>query len=186
MQALHKNYHALSQQGDIDSLILMPLYVLDFLCIHPFSDGNGRISRLLTTLMLYQQNFDVCRYIALERLVERTKESYYEALYTSSQGWHEGKHDPLPFVEYFLGLILGAYRELMQRSDEVRHRPEVKTDLVLKALEELTEPFSFSLLKKKCPLVSEQMIRLVLNRLRQEGKVTQTGRGPRSVWQKCY
>jgi Fic family protein len=185
MEVLHRRCNAMLQNADIDPLLLIPLYILDFLCIHPFSDGNGRMSRLLTSLMLYQQGFEVCRYISLERLVERTKDSYYETLYTSSQGWHEAKHDPLPFVEYLLSLVLGAYRELEQRSDVVRAIPEVKTGIVLKALEDMVGSFTFTQLEKKCPLVSKQMIRLVLNRLRDEGKIKQSGRGPASRWEKC-
>jgi Fic family protein len=185
MAGLHEGYREALRQAEVAPLLLIPLYVLDFLCIHPFSDGNGRMSRLLTTLMLYHQGFEVCRYISLERMVERTSESYYDTLYTSSQGWHDGQHDPLPFTEYLLSLILGAYRELEQRSDIIRTMPEVKTGIVLNALNELIGPFSLAQLEKKCPLVSKQTIRLVLNRLRAEGRYQQTGRGPSSRWEKC-
>lgn len=184
MKQLHQFYNHQIQQGDVEPLLLMPLYVLDFLCIHPFSDGNGRMSRLLTTLLLYQQGFEVCRYISLERLVERTKDSYYDTLYTASQGWHQSEHDPLPFVEYLLGIILAAYHELDDRSDWVRSLPDVKTQMVLKALEEIVGPFTLTQLEKKCPLVSRIWIRKILKNLEAEKKVSLLGKGRGAKWVK--
>jgi Fic family protein len=184
MVALHQRFNAECAQANIEPLILLPLYVLDFLCIHPFSDGNGRMSRLLTTLMLYHQGFEVCRYISLERLVERTKDSYYETLYSGSQGWHDGQHDPLPFLEYLLSLILGAYRQLADRSDTVRSIPEVKTGIVLKALDEIMGDFTLTELEKKCPLVSRITIRRTLKTLEAEGKVALLGKGRGAKWVK--
>lgn len=182
MIALHQRFNAECAQATIEPLILLPLYVLDFLCIHPFSDGNGRMSRLLTTLMLYHHGFEVCRYISLERLVERTKDSYYKTLYSGSQGWHDGQHDPLPFLEYLLSLILGAYHELADRSDTVRSIPEVKTGLVLRALDEVIGDFTLTELEKKCPLVSRITIRRTLKALEAEGKVALLGKGRGAKW----
>jgi Fic family protein len=90
-------------------------FVLDFLCIHPFLDGNGRLARLLTTLLLYKAGFNVGRYVGVERLVENTKSSYYESLRGSSEQWHEGTHSLLPWWEYFLAITLAAYEQLDQR-----------------------------------------------------------------------
>jgi Fic family protein len=95
METLHRQFSE-AGETDVDALILVALYVLDFLCIHPFSDGNGRMVRLLTVWLLYREDYDVGRYISLERLIERTKDSYYDTLYRSSQGWHERTHDPMP------------------------------------------------------------------------------------------
>ncbi len=107
MDELHRDF-ATAGESEVDALILVALYALDFLCIHPFSDGNGRMVRLLTVLLLYHEDYEVARYISLERLIEQTKESYYETLYRSSQGWHEEKHNPMPWVNYFLAM-LGNY-----------------------------------------------------------------------------
>ncbi|OGW55801.1 MAG: hypothetical protein A2Y81_03310 [Nitrospirae bacterium RBG_13_43_8] len=99
MQTLHERYNNISKEGDIDPIILIALYILDFLCIHPFLDGNGRMARLITVLLLYHYGYEVSRYMSLERIIEQTKESYYETLHKSSQGWHKGKHDALPWVK---------------------------------------------------------------------------------------
>jgi Fic family protein len=112
MERLHRAFNASRNSGEFESLLLIPAYVLDFLCIHPFLDGNGRMSRLLTLLLLYQAGYEVGRYISLERLIERTAESYYDVLQKSSQGWREGEHDLSPWIEYFLGILVFAYREL--------------------------------------------------------------------------
>ena len=111
MRRLHERFDALWRIGEIEPLVLIAGYVLDFLCIHPFRDGNGRMARLLTLLLLYQSGYEVGRYISLEQIVERTKESYYDTLYRSSAGWHDGHHDLMPWTEYLLGVVvLGAYQ----------------------------------------------------------------------------
>ena len=99
----------------VDPLILIPNFILDFLCIHPFNDGNGRMSRLLTTLLLYRSGFYVGKYISLEAKVAQNKDLYYEALADSQIGWHEGKEDAIPFVKYILGTILAAYKDFEER-----------------------------------------------------------------------
>ena len=104
MERLQERFNRLWESGEIEPLLLIPTYILDFLCIHPFLDGNGRMARLLTLLLLYKAGYEVGRFISLERIVERTKESYYDdTLYQSSQGWHEGQHNLLPGVGVFLG-----------------------------------------------------------------------------------
>lgn len=118
----------------LDPLILIPLYILDFLCIHPFTDGNGRISRLVTVLLLYQQGYEVGRYIGLERVIENTKESYYDALETSSNGWHEGKHETIPWITYFLSIVLAAYEEFERRADMLVSGRGSKTEMVINAV----------------------------------------------------
>jgi len=111
---------------------LISLFILDFLCIHPFNGGNGRMSRLLT-LLLYRSGYIVGKYVSIEKMIERTKETYYEALYQSSTGWHEEQNQDIPFVNYLLGVILAAYREFSQRmqllSDGSLSKPErLRTD----------------------------------------------------------
>ena len=101
--------------GAVNPLILIPIFIDDFLCIHPFNDGNGRMSRLLTTLLLYQSGFVVGRYISLEAKIEKTKDVYYDVLQSASVGWHEEMNDPTPLIKYLLGTILSAYRDFEDR-----------------------------------------------------------------------
>jgi len=125
-------------------LILIALYVLDFLCVHPFLDGNRRMARLLTVLVLHQQGYEVGRYVSLERLIEQTKESYYDTLYRASQRWHESKHDPLPWIVYWLGTVLAAYREFEARIGRLTTGHGAKTDIVLSAIDGMIGSFSIS------------------------------------------
>ena len=122
VEQLATNYASAVQMPKLDSLIVVPLAILDFLCIHPFTDGNGRMARLLTLMLLYHFNYEVGRYISIERVYEQTKEGYYETLEASSQGWHEGRQDPNPWLNYFWGVLLRAYREFEERVEEVRKR----------------------------------------------------------------
>jgi Fic family protein len=133
MDLLHVQFTKFLEEAKIDPLILIPVYVLDFLCIHPFLDGNGRMARLLTLLLLYQAGYGVGRYISLERVVEESKESYYDTLYRSSQGWHEGRHTLVPWTEYFLGTMLAAYKEFENRVGILTDGRGAKTELVLEA-----------------------------------------------------
>jgi Fic family protein len=109
--------HALNQ-GLAPPLVAAAALVFDFLCIHPFRDGNGRISRLLTLLALYQHGYEVGRYVSLERLIEESRGEYYDVLHRSSEGWHEGRHDLVPWLSYFLAVLKRAYRELEKAADE--------------------------------------------------------------------
>jgi Fic family protein len=108
MRTLHARFNEREAAREWDPLLLIPFYVLDFLCIHPFLDGNGRLARLIALLLLYQHGYEVGRYVSLERIVEQSKQSYYDTLYVSSQGWHEGRHDVLPWTEYFLSTVLAC------------------------------------------------------------------------------
>jgi Fic family protein len=184
MQTLHERYKSISQEGDIDPLILNALYVLDFLCIHPFLDGNGRMARLITVLLLYHYGYEVGRYISLERVMEQTKESYYETLYRSSQGWHKGRHDSLPWIEYFLSTILGGYKEFEFRFSRISSGRGSKTDIVLNAIDSFVGDFSISELERACPSVSRDMIRHILFKLRDERKIQPIGKGRAARWRK--
>ena len=175
----------LSQQGIRDGrepLILLPLMVLDFLCVHPFTDGNGRVARLLTVLLLHHFQYDVARYVSLERIFEESKESYYDTLEASSQAWHEGEHDVMPWMTYFWGVLLRAYRDFEDRFGALRIGRGSKTDLIEAAVQRRVGPFAISDLEGDCPGVSRDWVRIVLRRLRDEGKIVVRGKGRGAKW----
>ena len=185
MEQLHDRFNLFWHQGEVEPLLLIASYVLDFLCIHPFLDGNGRMARLLTLLLLYQAGYEVGRFISLEQIVERTKESYYDALYQSSQNWHEGNHSLLPWWEYFLGvMLLGSYREFEQRIGVIEGAKGTKTVMVLQAIESLPWEFSIRDLQQRCPIVSVDLIRRILRQERDEGRIECVGRGVDARWRK--
>src|SRR5208283_2292776 len=142
--------HALDQDN-IPPLIAIAALVLDFLCIHPFRDGNGRVSRLLTLLALYQHGYEVGRYISLERLVEESKEDYYECLNRSSQRWHEGKHELTPWINFLLAIIRRGCAEFEKRAGQVKAPRGAKTGLVCAAIDAQTGPFRVSDIQDVCP-----------------------------------
>ncbi|MGH7517556.1 MAG: Fic family protein [Gemmatimonadales bacterium] len=181
MDGLETEYRR-AAAGGREPLILAPLVVLDFLCVHPFADGNGRMARLLTLLLLYQFDYEVGRYISLERVVEQSKQTYYEALEASSQGWHEARHDPLPWMRYFWGVVLAAYKEFEERVGTIRTGRGSKTDLVEEAVARRIGAFAISDIEADCPGVSRDWVRLVLRRLRDEGRIVRQGRGRGSKW----
>lgn len=185
MARLHQEFNRLWESGTIEPLLLIPSYILDFLCIHPFLDGTGRIARLLTLLLLYKAGYEVGRFISLERLVEQTKKSYYDTLYLSSQDWHEGGHNLLPWWEYFLGvMLLSAYREFEQRVGYVTTAKGTKTAMVLDGISSLPPEFSIRELQEKCPRVSIDLIRRILRRQRDAGLLESVGRGVDARWRK--
>lgn len=184
MQVLHERFSELWHAGEVEKLTLIPAYVLDFLCIHPFFDGNGRMARLLSLLLLYQAGFEVGRFISLEKIVEATRDSYYDCLYASSQGWHEGEHSLLPWTEYFLGVLVAAYREFESRVGLLATARGAKTEMVREAVRHLPDGFRMADLERLCPNVGRDMIRVVLNKLRQEGAVWREGAGAGAVWRK--
>jgi len=184
MVRLHEFYNEEISKQAIDPLILIPLYILDFLCIHPFLDGNGRISRLATLLLLYQHGYEVGRYISLERIIENTKDSYYDTLESASAGWHQGKHDPIPWVTYFLSTTLAAYDEFERRANITISGRGSKTTMILSAIDNFAGDFSISDIERACPLVGRDMIRHVLNKLRGDGKVVNLSKGRYARWRK--
>ncbi|HXQ66624.1 MAG TPA: Fic family protein [Alphaproteobacteria bacterium] len=185
MHSLHQAFRDEMKAGRIEPLLLIALYVLDFLCIHPFLDGNGRMARLLTVLLLHQQGYEVGRYISLERLIEQTKESYYDTLHRASQGWHKNKHDPLPWIEYWLGTVLAAYREFESRMGKLATGHGAKTDIVLTAIDRMIGSFSISELQAACPSVSRDWIKIVLDQLKKEGRLKLSGRGRSARWHRA-
>lgn len=185
MERLHEQFNTFWQSGEIEPLLLIATYILDFLCIHPFSDGNGRMARLLTLLLLYKAGYEVGRFISLERIVERTKESYYDTLYQSSQNWHQGQHSLLPWWEYFLGVVvLSAYREFEQRVGSVSSVKGAKTAMVLDTISNMPRDFSIKDLQERCPTVGIDLIRRILRREREAGYLECLGRGPDARWRK--
>lgn len=175
--------HAL-EQTKTPLLLADALLVLDFLCIHPFRDGNGRVSRLLALLTLYQQGYEVGRYISLERLIEDAKEDYYEVLRVSSRGWHDGKHDWRPWVNFHLGIIHRAYRLFEERAGKVKTPRGAKRALVETAIDQATGRFTLADLERLCPGVSRDMIRLVLRERARADRVRCLGRGPGAQWER--
>lgn len=175
--------HALAQES-VPPLVAVGALVVDFLCIHPFRDGNGRVARVLTLLALYHHGYEVGRYISLERLVEESKDEYYETLFRSSQGWHEGQHDLLPWLNYFLTILRRAYREFEERVGQIKSPRGAKTALVEAAVEAFPGEFTLADIERACPGVSRDMIRRVLRHLRRAGRVGCLGRGPGAPWRR--
>ena len=184
METLVGNYRAAADGQPQDPLVTVPLAILDFLCVHPFADGNGRTARLLTLLLLYHCGYEVGRYISLERIFEQSKETYYEALEASSQGWHDGKHDAFPWMTYFWGALIRAYSEFEDRVGTIRSGRGSKTEQVRLAVERKIGPFAISDLLADCPGVSRDMVRHVLRQMRDEGLVEVRGRGRAAKWVK--
>ncbi len=184
MDLLARRYRELLAEGGHEALVLIPAFILDFLCIHPFTDGNGRLARLLTLLLLYRAGYEVGRYISLERLFETTRVGYYETLEASSQEWKEGQHDPLPWVRYFWGVLLRAYGEFEERVGAIGTGRGSKTQQVRAAVGRRITPFAISQLHRECPGVSKEMIRRVLRQMRDEGLLVVEGRGPGARWKK--
>jgi len=173
-----------SRDHDISPLIVMAAFNLDFLCIHPFRDGNGRVSRLLLLLTAYHLGIEVGRYVSLERIIEENKARYYETLQLSSKGWHEGKHDPWPYIGYLLFVIKKAYDEFEARAGQLKSPRGTKTELIMNAIGGLPQRFSLVDVEHVCPGVSRDMVRKVLKDMQKQQKVECSGRGPGAVWEK--
>ena len=168
----------------VHPLIGMAAMNLDFLCIHPFRDGNSRASRLLLLLQCYHLGYEVGRYISLEPVIEENKDRYYETLEQSSQGWHEGKHDPWPYANYILYVLKTAHREFEERVGRLSAARGAKTSMVLDAIERLPNSFRMADRERAAPNVTRDMIRVVLNRLKKENKIYREGYGVAAVWRK--
>ena len=181
MQDLVNNYDQALADG-LDPIVIIPLFILDFLCIHPFRDGNGRVSRLLTGQLLYRAGYNVGRYISLERRFLETSETYYETLERSSQGWHDNEHDAMLWVRYFWGVILSAYREFEERVGNIEAGSGSKSKRVREAVERKIMPFRSAELKREVPDVSRDTIRMVLREMKKEGAIRSEGHGRGARW----
>ncbi len=185
MDELCENLKRHTQDQDTAALLLIATFVLDFLCVHPFRDGNGRMARLLTLLLLYQHGYEVGRYISLERIIEDSKESYYDSLARSSRDWHDGRHTLYPWWEYYLGIMLAAYRDFEHRVGLIATGRGAKTALVRQMVERFVGDFTITELMKLCPAVSRDQVRNVLEQLRSEEHVQCLGKGHTARWCKC-
>lgn len=179
---LCRNYREACGDERIPPLLIAATFVFDLLCIHPFRDGNGRVSRLATTLLLQSHGFQVARYISLERLVEESKDEYYRVLRLCSQGWHEGKNEIIPWCNYFFSLIRSGYREFQRQVESVEARP-AKSDLVRQAVLAQVEQFTLADVSAQLPAASPQLIKKVLAELKSAGRVQLVGRGRGARWQ---
>jgi len=168
----------------IHPLIALAAFNLDFLCIHPFRDGNGRVSRLLLLLQSYHLGYEAGRYISLERLIEQNKARYYETLEQSSQGWHEGRHDPWPYINYVLFILKAAYKEFAERVGDIKAPRGAKTEQILAGIGRFVGEFTVSQLEQSCPGISRDMIRRVLRERQAAGAIECQGRGPAARWRK--
>jgi Fic family protein len=182
MEQLVTLFNKAIDEGRTDPLLLIASFIFDFECIHPFWDGNGRIGRLLTLLLLYQAGYEVGRYISLERIVEESKETYYDALFKSSQGWHEARHDLRPWWNYFLGMLTAAYKEFEARVGTITSARGAKREMVRAAIERMTGRFTIGDLKRACPGVSYPTLQRALADLRKKNKIKCLGRGPDAQW----
>lgn len=184
MSDLVAGYHSVMSGGHVDSLIAVPAFVLDFLCIHPFSDGNGRLSRILNLMLLCQANYDVGRYISLEKVIEDSKETYYEALEASSEGWHEGEHDLMPWLQFSHGVLLAAYLEFEHRVGQMGTGRGAKREMVIDCVRHLPAMFRYADIERACPGVSRPTIVRVLGELRDNGEIRCTKGGRDATWER--
>lgn len=162
----------------IDKLILIPMFILDFLCIHPFNDGNGRMSRLLTLLLFYKAGYIVGKYVSMEMLIEKTKETYYEALQASSFGWHEGENSYKPFVKYYLGIMLKAYNEFENRVEHLKYHNLSKPDRIKAVIDNKVGKITKKEIMELCPDISKVTVERTLTDLVKSGYIAKVGAGP--------
>lgn len=169
-------------KGELDPLILIPMFILDFLCIHPFNDGNGRMSRLLTLLLLYKSGYIVGKYISIEMLIEKTKETYYETLKESSIGWHENENQYEPFVKYYLGVLLKAYDEFENRVEHLKYRKMSKPDRVKAVIDRKVGRITKKEIMEHCPDISKVTVERTLTTLVKSGYIVKVGSGPATAY----
>lgn len=170
------SYNRVLDTQEIDPLILIPVAIHDFLCVHPFNDGNGRMSRLLTTLLLYRSGYHVGKYISLESKIAKNKDLYYDALEASQGGWYENADDPTPFIKYLLSVILAAYRELDERLELVGDR-SLAIEVVRRAVESRLGKFTKADILELCPTLGKTSVESSLKKLVDQGVLTQHGKG---------
>ncbi len=177
MEILCKAFQEAAADPELDPILLMPVFILDFLCIHPFNDGNGRMSRLLTLLLLYRSGYLVGKYISIERLIADSKETYYETLYESSDGWHDGRNDYLPFVRYMLGIVIAAYREFESRVDILITKGLSKPDRIREIIRNTVGRITKMQIMQQCPDISQKTVERALAELLKNGDIIKIGGG---------
>lgn len=177
IEELCKNYNELVNNEKCDLLVLIPIFILDFVSIHPFNDGNGRMSRLITLLLLYKANYMVGKYISIEKIIEETKDSYYDTLEKSYINWHNNKNDYSYFVEYYLGIILNAYKEFDSRINVIENKKINSYDRIINIFKNNIIPIDKAFIINKCPDLSEITIERTLNKLLKENKIIKISGG---------
>lgn len=184
VECLCAEYNNAILEGIVDPLIIIPTFILDFLCIHPFNDGNGRMSRLLTLLLLYRCGYKVGQYISIEKAIADTKETYYEVLQQTDQNWYEGENDPKPFIRYMLGIILSCYREFESRITIAAKtgRKSTAYDIVKTYTENTLGKFSKQDALIACPSLGSSSVESALKRLVEEGTIIRTGAGRKTMY----
>lgn len=176
-----EEYNRVIDNLEVEPLIIIPIFIHDFLCIHPFNDGNGRMSRLLTTLLLYQNGFYIGKYISLEAKIFKNKDLYYSALRQSQTGWHEGKEDALPFIKYILGTILASYKDFEERTSLVQEKLPA-LEMVRMASKSKIGRFNKQDIRELCPTLSDSSIEGALRKLVAAGELKKEGKGKST----CY
>lgn len=179
VQEICDAYNRAMGEGKVDPLILISVFIHDFLCIHPFLDGNGRMSRLLTTLLLYRAGYEVGKYISLEAKIAKNKGAYYDALELSQTGWHEEKDDPTPFIKYLLGTIISAYRDFEDRIEIISPSSE---DTVRKAVESRIGKFTKREIIELCPNISASTVERNLRAMVNNGVLEKQGAGKSTIY----
>ena len=179
MEQLCDAYNTAIAEGEVDPLILIPCFVLDFLCIHPFKDGNGRMSRLLTLLLLYRAGYLVGRYVSIEKAIADTKDAYYGALSAADAGWHAGENDPKPFIEYLLGVVLSCYRDFDSRVNVVEGAGARSTsyDIVRRYALGKVGTFAKRDALEACPSLGSSSVESALKKLVDDGTLKRIGAG---------
>ena len=177
IDAICEAFDEILAQTDADPLLIIPMFILDFLCIHPFNDGNGRMSRLLTLLLLYRAGYIVGKYISIEKMIEQTKETYYEALQNSSAYWHDDKNDYIPFVQYTLGVVVAAYREFSSRVKLIATSKMSKPERIREIIKETLGKITKTEIMEKCPDISQITVQRALNDLVTSGEILKIGGG---------
>lgn len=176
-----EEYNRVIGNLEVEPLIIIPIFIHDFLCIHPFNDGNGRMSRLLTTLLLYQNGFYIGKYISLEAKISKNKDLYYSAMSQSQTGWHEGKEDALPFIKYILGTILASYKDFEERTSLVQEKLPA-LEMVRMASKSKIGRFNKQDIRELCPTLSDSSIEGALRKLVAAGELKKEGKGKST----CY
>lgn len=181
MDKICEEYNRVIGNMELEPLIAIPIFIHDFLCIHPFNDGNGRMSRLLTTLLLYRSGFYVGKYISLEAKIAKSKDLYYNALAESQTGWHEGTEDVIPFIKYILGTIHAAYKDFEDRMELVETKLPA-LEMVKRASENKIGRFNKQDIRELCPTLSDSSIEGALRKLVASGELQREGKGKNT----CY
>ncbi len=182
MEQLCLMYRHIHDKKHIPILLNIATAVFDLLCIHPFRDGNGRVSRLVATFLLMQESFSVCRFVSLEKAVEDRKEEYYQVLKQCSAGWHEGQNDIVPWWGFFLSTLRNAYKEFAQKVG-AKSTAAPKSELARSIISGQVGPFTLSEISTQMPATSRQLVKKVLMRMKKEGLITVSGRGRGAVWE---